>query len=335
MVPARRPAGTPRTTARPRRCWTRCWWPAGAVGELVDPDADPGLALRADPQRVPPRRRPPVRGRPAAGDEAAELAGRHGLAPSRSPRSSAGRSGRRPSRARRSRSLRRPGGCAAELVAALGVEAAGRRAELARRAHPYDPEGFPVPVGPPPAQRPRARLVRGGRVLVALACWSRCRPAAAPTGALPGPALAAAVPAAAAVASTPAPLPTLRAGPVRRAAGDHGRGPAAAGPGPGGADRRPAAATAGGRSRCRAAGDRRRDRRRGLAAHRPAGRGAAGPGLRRHLGRRPAGPGDGQERRAVARVTAGAGRRGTVALAAGDGTWAGELAGLPTGRGST
>ncbi len=304
------------------------------AGELVDPTLTRAwlyALTRNECLRAAARR---SAGWPAAGEEAAELAGRHGLAAAEVAAVLGG-----PVRPAAEPGppvpvTAPPGWLRAELVAALGVEAAGRRAELARRAHPYDPEGFPVPVG---SRRLSARALAwsaAAAVLVALAMLVTLPPGGGPTSALPGPALAAAVPAAAAVASTPAPLPTLRAAPF-------GAPPAttvAARPRPApdrGADRRPAATTP-------AAAP---------AAERPATDGATGdegwPRTALLVSVRPdrdcgaTWAADlrvrayGQEQGAVARVTAGADGAGTVALAGGDGTWAGELAGLPTGRGVT
>ena len=213
-----------------------------AAGELVDPALSRAW-LYALTRNECLRRRPAAW--PAAEAEAAELAGRQGLAAAevaavlgRAVRPVADAGAPVPVDAP-------PEWLRAELVGALGVEAAGRRAELARRAHPYDPEGFPVPVD---SRRLSARALAWSAaavVLIALALLVSL-PAGGPTGALPGPALAAAAPAAgdaAAAAATPAPLPTLAAttlgaAPVTTLRGD----PAAPAPDRG-ADRRPAATT--------------------------------------------------------------------------------------------
>ncbi|MFL6128973.1 MAG: hypothetical protein ACJ73E_07895, partial [Mycobacteriales bacterium] len=148
---------------------------------------------------------------PVADAEAAELGRWHGLAPAEvgAVLGYAAPASAEPGPAVPAKEP--PGWLRAELVAALGVDGAGRRAELARRAHPYDPEGFPVPVD---HRRLSARTLAWSAaavVLIALALLVTLPPGGA-TSALPGPALAAAVPAPAAASTLPL-LPTLPATP--------------------------------------------------------------------------------------------------------------------------
>ena len=294
------------------------------AGELVDPALTRAwlyALTRNECLRLASRR---TAGWPAGAAEAAELADRHGLAPAEvaavlghAVRPEAEPGAPVPAAAP-------PEWLRAELVAALGVEAAGRRAELARRAHPYDPEGFPVPVG---SRRLSARALAwsaAAAVLVALGLLVTL-PAGGPTGALPGPGLAAAAPAPA--GADAAPLPTLPArpfssGPLATSAGSRPQSAPDRG-----ADRRSATAgpADGAVSRPPTGGDQRFPRTTLLVSVRPTGdcgdTWTAGVGARVY----------GRDQADIAAVTASAAGR-TVSLAGADGSWTGELAGLPTGR---
>jgi hypothetical protein len=161
-------------------------------------------------------------------------------------------------------------------------------------------------------------------------------PAGGSSGELSRPALAAAVPAPAVATTTEAPLPTLPATPFATSP------PASAAPRPQpapdrGADRRPAATTpaAAPDSRQRAddapTGDRRRPSTMLLVIvsadrDRPCGDSWTADVRARAYG---------AEQAAIARVTASVAGGGAVALSGGDGSWSGQLAGLPTGRAVT
>lgn len=272
-------------------------------------------------------------GAPPAELEAAELTGRHGLTAAevavvlgRAVRPAADPGPPVPARTP-------PGWLRAELVAALGAEAAGHRAELAARAHPYDPEGFPVPVD---SRRLSSRAL----------AWSAAAAVAVglvllvtlPTGggaagsALPGPVRAAALVAPVEVGAAPAALPTLGATPFGAPATTVGPRPEPATDR--GADRRdtttaptsaPPPATDRTRTEGTATGDDGWRRTALLVSVRPASRcgGTWTASVRAWAYSREQAP--------VARVTASAAGAGTVALSAGGGTWSGRLSGLPAG----
>ena len=256
----------------------------GAVGDLTDPDRMLAWLLALT------RNESLRRGAGAAAEaEAAEL-GRRGLgrfeiaallgfAPAALPR-------------RVPPEHNPPDWLRTELLAAAGPEAVALRAELTRRARPFEPDGFPIPVD-------RRRL--SGKVLA----WSAAAVVVVAVGllvALPtkGNAGSSAVPPAAlAEATTPTataapaddPVPHARPSPVRLGRGRLGLGPLGTVDGGGGRDgrRRALAGTVGVLDRRRSAGADGCDRRpvpdlrldRGELL-------ACGRVLRRHLVRAPA-----------------------------------------------
>jgi DNA-directed RNA polymerase specialized sigma24 family protein len=136
------------------------------AGETAGELAHPGLArawlyalTRNECLRVVASRRAAVW--PGAAAEVAELAGRHRLAPAEvaAVLGEAARPDADPGPATPVKAP--PRWLRAELVAALGVEAAGRRAELARRAHtpttPRASRSRSTPAGSAPARSPGPR----------------------------------------------------------------------------------------------------------------------------------------------------------------------------------
>jgi hypothetical protein len=306
------------------------------AGETAEELVDPGLTrawLYALTRNECLRRAGRSAGPPEPDAEVAELCWQHGLAPAEVG-AVLGWAARVPAEAGRPLPVAAPvpappGWLREELVAALGVEAGGRRAELARRAHPYDPEGFPVPVD---HHRLSARALAWSAaavVLTALALLITV-PAGGPTGTSPGPALAAEMPGPAAAASFPAAaLPTLVATGFAEAPQTSSR---ASRPTPdrGVPGQAAPATTPAGTPTARA----------GTAG---AGRPAAGL----VMSWRPAGDCGstwtadlrvrvyGREESAVTRVTATAAGGGSVALSRTGWGWAGTLTGLPSGRTAT
>jgi hypothetical protein len=301
------------------------------AGELVDPAMTRAwlYALTRNECLRLTSRRPAER--PDADAEATELGWRHGLAAAEigAVLGHPARPGADPGPAVPVRAP--PGWVRAELVAALGVEEAGRRAELARRAHPYDPEGFPVPVD---HRRLSARALTWSAAAVVLIALSLLviLPAGGSSHALPGPALAAAASAPAVADAAVTPLPTLAATSLDAAPATT----AAPRPRPGpdrGADRRPAANAPAGAPAAQertAAGDGDRGWQTTLLVSWQPGSDCAGDWTA-ELRVRAYGPDQAAITQVTASVTSGAAAR-TVALAPDGGSWQGELAGLPTGR---
>ncbi len=309
---------------------------AETVGELVNPGLTRAwlyALTRNECLRVANHR---SAGWPSAEVEAAELAGRHELTLAevatilgRAVRPSGEPEPPVPVMAT-------PEWVRAELAAATGVEAAGRRAELAARAHPYDSEGFPIALD---SRRLSARALAwsaAAAVLVALALLATLPGGGGiASSALPGPARAAAVVAPVAGGPEPAPLPTLRATPFGVVASTGAPRPA---PAPDrGADRRtttpaptPADPDAAAGSRTDGTADDDGGRRIALlvsARRTDDCDGSWTAGIRVWA--------YGREQGAVARVTVSAPGAGPVVLSGGDGSWSGELGGLPAGQDAT
>lgn len=306
---------------------------AGTIGELADPGRTRAwlYALTRNECLRQVSHRPADR--PLAAAEAAELAGRHGLAPAeigavlgQAVRPVADPEPPAPVKAP-------PGWLRGELATAIGVEGAGRRAELARRAHPYDPDGFPVPVD---HRRLSARALAWSAaavVLTALGLLVLLPTGGGPNGALPGPARAAALPGPAAAGSGAAPVPTL---PATAFVDRPPATSAAPRPQPApdrGADRRSAATTPASAPAARAGTDsgdgegRRWPRTALLVTWRPED-GKCGGAWTAELRVRAYGA----DVAAIAQVTASVSAVATVPLSRDGSGWVGELAGLPGGE---
>jgi hypothetical protein len=185
----------------------------GSVGDLVDPD-------RLLPWLLALTRNECLRrgAGAAAEDEAAEL-GRRGLGPSEV----AALLGFAPAALPRPTPPEHapPDWLRAELVAAGGAEAAAFRAELTRRARPFEPDGFPIPLdrrrlsGKVLAWSAAAVVVIALGLLVALPTKGNAGPAAAPAAPAELAPTTAAVPAEAA----DEPVPTLGQTPFGSAGG--------------------------------------------------------------------------------------------------------------------
>ena len=296
----------------------------GAVADLADP-ARLRAWLLALTRNECLRRRPGT-GAPSS-SEAAEL-GRRGLGPKDVAALLGFAPAALPARVPAVETV--PAWLRAELAAAAGAEGASRRAELARRGRPFEPDGFPVPLdrrrlsGKALAWSAAAVVVLAGALLIAL-------PTPGDAGAAPGagPVLAAAASdAVAPPAPAPdAPLPTLAETPFGSAARTRAAAPpapttVAAPPGPA----TPAAAT---RPPARPGAQTadRPGRAGGLAlSWTPAAAVTCGGDWAARLHVTTGGV-------AVSRVVAVAGRGGPVELQPDGDGWSGTLSGLPTDRG--
>jgi hypothetical protein len=94
----------------------------------------------------------------------------------------------------------------AELVAAAGPEGAGRRAELTRRARPFEPDGFPVPLDRRRLSSKVLAWSAGAVVVIALGLLVGLPAKGNAGGSGPAPAALAGTPAPTAVAAPPAPV---------------------------------------------------------------------------------------------------------------------------------
>ena len=206
FVLAGRPAGTPVALADEAAGAVRdaLLVATGAASDLTDPTRM--LAWLLALTRNECLRRRPGTGVPAS-VEAAEL-GRRGM----DPDEVAALLGVAPASlpARQAATETVPAWLEAELVASAGPDGAQHRAELAHRARPFDPDGFPVPLDRRRLSRSALAWSTAAALLVALVVLvsvpTRGGSADAVSG---GPLLAVAPPAATSIGAPEEPLPTL------------------------------------------------------------------------------------------------------------------------------